>query len=228
MPTDWVQAFIVLTLVVPGFVYQVSRRAVAGPDPEQADFGTRILRAIVSTAAFGGIYALVVGRFVVAYVRDPDRALTDVQLVGVVFVALALVVPWVFARAGYWLASARWFGLLRARLLDALRLRRPYDPTPTAWDWAFRRSEAGWVRVRLEDGLWLGGYYGSRSFATSYPHPQEVFVEQGWVVDEDGVFTDVCHAPNGMIIKCTKAVTVDFLPLAPDTGSQSTGQQEAS
>ncbi|GAA3819399.1 hypothetical protein CSO01_05400 [Cellulomonas soli] len=205
---------------MPGFVYQASKRAVAGPDPEQADFSAKILHAIVSTAAFGGIYAFFLGKHVVEYARDPDLALAHVQRIGVAFVVLALVVPWVVARVSYWILSARWFGIASAWVLDTLRLRRPYDSTPTAWDWAFKQGEAGWVRVRLDDGLWLGGFYGWRSYASSYPYPQEVFVEQGWVIDVDGTFTDVCHAPNGMVIKCDRAVSVDFLPLTTDTEEQ--------
>ena len=76
MPTTWVQAAVVLTLVVPGFIYQVSRQAVAGPDPEQKEFSTRVLHAIVSTAVFAGVYAVLFGSRVVNYVRAPDRALS--------------------------------------------------------------------------------------------------------------------------------------------------------
>jgi hypothetical protein len=217
---------VILTLVVPGFVYQVSRQAVAGPDPEQREFGTRVLHAIVSTAAFAGVYSLLLGQRIVAYVRAPDRALNDVQTLGVAFLVLALVVPWVVARLGYWLVSAKWYRTVSAWLLDKTRLRRPYDPTPSAWDWAFGQGNVGWVRVRFEDGRWLGGYFGSSSFASSFPNPQELFVEEGWVINDDGTFTDVLHAPDGMIIRCHNAVSVDFLPVTPDTETAVNSDEE--
>ena len=71
--------------MVPGFVYQVSRQAAAGPDPEQEEFGTRILHAIVSTACFAGVYALLFGARIVNYAQTPDRILSDVELLGVAF-----------------------------------------------------------------------------------------------------------------------------------------------
>ena len=203
---------------MPGFVYQASTRAVAGPDPEESEFGARVLRMIAATAAFAGVYALLFGERVVEYVRTPDRALSDVQLLGVAFVVLALVIPWLVARGRYWLVTSGPYKSASLWLLTKLHLRRPYDPTPSAWDFAFGNgARVGWVRVRLEGGVWLGGYYGANSYASSYPHPHELFVEEGWVINDDGTFTDVCHAPGGMIINCDGAVTVDFLPGDADT-----------
>lgn len=223
IPSTWVQVVVILTFVVPGFVYQVSRQAVAGPDPEQQEFATRVLRAIVSTAAFAGVYALLFGTRVVGYIRAPDRALDDVQAVGVAFVVFALLIPWLVAQGWYLLVTSKRYQTALARLQDKLGLRRPYDPTPSAWDFAFGKGEASWVRVRLQDGTWLGGYFGAESFASSFPNPQEIFVEEGWVINEDGTFTEVKHAPNGMIIRCANAVSVDFLPAAPDTEVQANG-----
>lgn len=109
----------VLGLVVPGFVYQVSAQTVAGPDPGQGAFGTRVLRAIVSTAAFASGYAVVFGPTVVGYVRDPDSAFADVPTLGSQFVVLALLVPWSAAYAfggldAAWvrvlLPDGRWLG----------------------------------------------------------------------------------------------------------------------
>lgn len=228
IPTTWIQAAVILTLVVPGFVYQVSRQAVAGPDPEQKEFGTRILHAIVSTAVFAGIYALIFGTRIVEYVRAPDRALSDVQILGLAFIGFALAIPWAVARVRYWLVSSKRYQEVVTGLLTKLRLRRPYDPTPSAWDFAFGKGEVGWVRVQLEGGRWLGGYFGGGSYASSFPDPQELFVEEGWVINDDGTFTDVRHAPGGMIIKCDKALSVDFLPVDTDTEEQTSGEgQEA-
>jgi len=215
-----VQVVVILTFVVPGFVYQVSRQAVAGPDPEQQEFATRVLRAIVSTAAFAGVYALLFGGRVVEYIRTPDRALDDVQIVGVAFVVFALLTPWLVAQGWYLLVTSERYQTTLSRIQTKLRLRRPYDPTPSAWDFAFGKGRASWVRVRLQDGTWLGGYFGAESYASSFPNPQEIFVEEGWVINDDGTFADVKHAPNGMIIRCTNAVCVDFLPADPDTEAQ--------
>jgi hypothetical protein len=226
MPETWVQATVVLALVVPGFVYQVSRQAAAGPDPEQKEFGTRVLRAIVSTAVFAGVYSLLFGTTIVDYVRTPDRALNEVQALGVYFVVFALLIPWATARLHYVLVSSAAFTSVVGGLTSRFGLRRAYDPTPSAWDFAFSRGEASWVRVRFADGTWLGGWFGDASYASSFPNPQELFVEEGWVINRDGTFSDVRHAPGGMIIRCRDAVSVDLIPVEVDTEEPASEQTE--
>jgi hypothetical protein len=106
-----------------------------------------------------------------------------------------------------------------SRALGALRLRPVREAAPRPWDHAFGHAGAGWVRVRFADGRWLGGWYGARSSASSHPDPHELFVEEAWVVDEDGAFTGRVHAPGGMVIRCADAIAVDFLLNPRDTRS---------
>ncbi len=217
MPETWTQAAVVLAVVVPGFVYQASRRHVAGPDPEHKEFGARIVYAIVGTAMFAGLYLLVFGRVIRDYVRSPDRVLDDVQAVGVYMVVFAIALPWLAARIWYYVATSEWYRDLGERVTGRLRLRRSWDPTPSAWDFAFSKGRAGWVRVRFPDGRWLGGWFGEDSYATSFPNPQELYLQVGYVVDSDGAFTNVRYAPGGLVIRCTDAVSVDFVPAETDT-----------
>jgi len=217
IPETWAQVTVVLACIVPGFVYQVSRRRVAGPDPEQADLGERLLHAIASTAVFAGVYALLAGPQIRDYVRSPTRALDDVQLLGVYFVIFAIVVPWAAARVVFYVGSNDKVQAWRVAAAKKLHTQRAWDPTPSAWDFAFSKGTAGWVRVQLSDGRWLGGWFSSNSYASSYPNPQELFVEVGYLIDENGTFTTDVHAPGGLFIRCTDALSVDFLPAEPDT-----------
>lgn len=217
MPETWAQAAVVLTLVVPGFVYRASWQAVAGPDPARSDFGTRVLHAMVATALFAGTYAAVFGPAVAGYAREPGQALDDVRGLALTFVALALGVPWASARIAFSVVTSRRYRRLVVRALTALRIRAPHQAAPCPWDHAFGRVREGWVRVQFADGRWLGGWYGARSFASSHPDPRELFVEEAWVVDEDGAFTGRVHAPGGIVIACTDAIAVDFSPSDRDT-----------
>ncbi|MET0435757.1 MAG: DUF6338 family protein [Cellulomonas sp.] len=212
MPETWGQAAVTLTLVVPGFVYRASWQSVAGPDPARPDFGTRVLHAMVATGVFAGAYAAAFVPVLAAYAREPAQALGNARAVGLGFVVLAIALPWLAARLCFWVVRSDRFVLLTARTPPALRRGRPLDHPPSAWDRAFGGAPRGWVRVRFADGRWLGGWYGDDSFATTHPHPPELFVEEGWVVGDDGTFSDVVHAPGGMVIRCADAVAVDFLP----------------
>ncbi|GIG37556.1 DUF6338 family protein [Cellulomonas pakistanensis] len=216
MPETWAKAAVVLTLVVPGFVYRASWQSVAGPDPARPDFGTRVLHAIVATATFAGVYGTVLGPALLAVARDPELAVEGARTAAVAFLLLAIGIPWAAARICLALARSRPYRRLVARSLTALRLHPP-RPAPSAWDYAFRRVRSGWVRVRFSDGQWLGGCYGDHSFVSAYPDPQELYVEEGWVVRADGSFTDRLHSPGGMLIDCTAAIAIDFVPADRDT-----------
>lgn len=74
-------------------------------------------------------------------------------------------------------------------------------PAPTAWDFAFTTFKTGFVRVRLLDGRLLGGFYGGDSFASSFPEPQDVFVEQAWSLDEKGSFLHPVGDGRGLLIR---------------------------
>ncbi len=220
MPESWVQVAVVLTAVMPGFVYQVSRRRVGGPDPDEREFGVRILRAIAASAVFAGLYALVLGSTIVTYVEDPARALADIQLMGLSFLALVVATPWAAARLVFYVRTSGWFQAAAVSVVAKLRLKRPWNPTPSAWDFAFARLQPGWVRVRLADGSWVGGWFAERSFASSFPEPQELYVEVGYVMADDGKFTEEVSAPAGMVVRCQDAVVVDFIPYESDNGRE--------
>ncbi|GAB2796539.1 hypothetical protein GCM10027199_85170 [Amycolatopsis magusensis] len=48
-----------------------------------------------------------------------------------------------------------------------------FSTTPTAWDHTFRDRGPCFVRVWLKDG----GWYGCRSYVTSYPDAGELFLQ---------------------------------------------------
>lgn len=206
------QVAVILAAVMPGFVYQVSRRRVAGPDPDEREFGVRILRAIAASAMLASLYAVVLGPRVVTYVRDPEAALEDIQVLGLAYLLTVVVVPWIAARVVFYVTTADWFTTARSRFLTTFRLLRPWDPTPSAWDFIFATVEPGWVRIRLQDGSWVGGWFAEKSFASAFPDPQELYIEVGYVLSPEGTFTGEVSAPGGMFVRCQDAVAVDFIP----------------
>lgn len=218
LPETWVQVAVTIAAVIPGFVYQVSRRGVAGPGPDERDVSVRVLRSIASSAVFAGLYAIVWGEAIAPYLDATSKVADDIQAVGAFMTTLVVVIPWMAARVGFYVTTSTWFEKAAIKVRSALHLQRSWDPTPSAWDYAFRGVGPCWVRVRTEDGLWVGGWYAEDSFASSWPDPEELYIEKGYAMNEDGTFTSEVSAPNGVYVKCGKAVLVDFIANAPDTG----------
>jgi hypothetical protein len=109
----------------------------------------------------------------------------------------------------HWLSSYLWFvmvifiwpviaGLLiawavRQQVMDHMlnRLGMSYvDRTPTAWDWAVRIPQTRWVRIYLIDGEVIGGWYGRKSFASLTHSKQDIYLEEMWLLDENGTFSE--------------------------------------
>jgi Family of unknown function (DUF6338) len=72
----------------------------------------------------------------------------------------------------------------------------------TAWDDFFGRQETEcWLQVELAEGRVIGGRFGRRSFASSWPDPGHLFMEEVWRVDEDGYFVDPLPGSAGILLR---------------------------
>lgn len=68
----------------------------------------------------------------------------------------------------------------------AVRLRVPViEQEPTAWDYFFSERKPVMILAYLRSGDVVGGLYGARSNASAYPHPQQIYLEQIWELDDE-------------------------------------------
>jgi hypothetical protein len=61
------------------------------------------------------------------------------------------------------------------------------DPAPRAWDDFFSRRPAAYLRIRTREGEWVGGRYGSDSYAGSFPNDADLLLEEAWATDDNGL-----------------------------------------
>lgn len=79
--------------------------------------------------------------------------------------------------------------------------RRIQIPYPTAWDFFFDRRESSFFLVHLNNGALLGGYYGSDSYAGSYPNDGDIDLEAVYDVDEAGHFGEPVVNTRGVLLR---------------------------
>lgn len=142
--------------------------------------------------------------------------LADWQYYGLLFaltVVQAFVVPVVLAVLYY-----------RSRTGGFLKDKVP-DPTPTSWDWFFsgKGPEASldpatkkpvcYMRFTLKEGDSFGGYFGQYSFASSFPNPAQVYVEEAWKLREDGSFGELVDASVGAVVNLDECELVEFVAI---------------
>jgi len=105
---------------------------------------------------------------------------------------------------------------------------------PKPWDFYFDQRKPCWMILRLKSGGMIGGFFGSDSYATAYPHPEQVYLEQIWQLDNDGKFVKKIDNTRGAIVAFAECTTMELFEvleasndrqeIPPDTGAGETGR----
>lgn len=99
------------------------------------------------------------------------------------------------------LRSRRKWARRASHLLNGL------DPAPRAWDHVFGPpSQTAWIRLKLNDGTWLGGRWVrfdvDWSYASGYPYDQELYLCQSVGVNgTTGAFLEPVETGPGVLIR---------------------------
>lgn len=98
---------------------------------------------------------------------------------------------------------------------NLLRLVTTIDPTPRAWDYAFKSGGPFFVRLKLKDGERVGGLFSAQSFAALYPEAQDVFLEEAWRLSVDGSFVESIPGA-GLFVPHQNIDLVELLPVSEE------------
>jgi len=191
-----------LFLLLPGSVFLWAFERMAGPVGVRG--ADRLLRAVawsVILLAAVSPWLVRLGRAIAS--RTP---VSPWELWGA-GVVITLFGPLTVAFVMTALGRSGLAGFIRRRL----RFLAALDPSPTAWDRVFGPREAVFVRAKLKDGSRVGGYLGPGSFASSYPERQDLFIEQQWWLDGDGVFLRPIAGTRGLLVAREDVLTVELL-----------------
>jgi len=87
-----------------------------------------------------------------------------------------------------------------------------YAPHPTLkpWDYVFSKRNRYWVIVTLKDGTKIAGNYDIKSFSSSAPATEQLYLEEAWVLNNDGGFDRCRESSEGIIILSGEMQTVEF------------------
>jgi hypothetical protein len=73
-------------------------------------------------------------------------------------------------------------------------------PTALPWDYVFGKRESYWVTITLKNESKIGGLYGENSFTSHSPYPQEIYLEEHWLLDKDGNFVRKVTNTVGILV----------------------------
>ena len=210
MPSTTQQLVILLLFVLPGTVYQAVLDQLRGPLASEHEPGNRALRALAASAVLDSVYAVIAGPPLLDLFSPSGRGImagltARPREAGFVALTLLVLVPAALAYTEF-----------------AIRHRRAvarFDSTPTAWDHLFRQCGSSYVRVRARDGTWIGGWYGSKSFASGHPQPQDLFLQAEYQMNTDGTFGERLAGTAGVYIPATDITHLEILESVAPSGS---------
>tara|TARA_Y100000296_G_scaffold26814_1_gene31497 strand:+ start:1366 stop:1971 length:606 start_codon:yes stop_codon:yes gene_type:complete len=102
---------------------------------------------------------------------------------------------------------ALWQGIRRKHFIQKFI---PH-PTSQAWDFVFSKRKPYWIKVTLISGRQIAGLYSSQSFTSSSPHPQQIYMEETWILNKDGGFDRPKNQTAGVLILATDIECVELI-----------------
>jgi hypothetical protein len=204
IPDSWPQVLIFLILVVPGIAFTTARDSVVGPRSTLTVAG-RLLEAAFISVIFDAIY-LIGGGALFRPLPDHDYLWIrdNLGLAGLLGLALFVGVPVAVSLLFVFRQRLGWSRLPK--------LPTTYVNIPTAWDRVAQSFAPGqFVRVRLEDGSWVGGWFADKSFVSTFPQARDIFIESEWSMKVDGSFGDPLPESTGIWLAITDTRTVEWI-----------------
>jgi hypothetical protein len=83
-------------------------------------------------------------------------------------------------------------------------------PILKPWDYLFGKKEAFWVIVHLKDGRKIAGRFDTKSFASSYPAEEQIYIEEIWSLDKNDKFEKPIQRSQGILILKDEIMAIEF------------------
>jgi hypothetical protein len=225
-PTTAFGVVAVVTLLVPGLVYELVRRGLRGFRFDDLTIDARVAQALVVSVVLDAVYLIAVGSHVQEVVSfGGDNVVVEhPATLGVAVLIGALGVPAMLASVRYspyrlrsrpsTSAESNARRRLHATALEKLPLHLErkvfYTGVPTAWDWGATNPAQRMVRVRLPDGRYVGGLFGPGSYVSTYPEPRDLYLSHQYHFKEDGSFGAPALKAAGLWLRISDDHIVEF------------------
>lgn len=102
--------------------------------------------------------------------------------------------------------------LIKIRKCKFISDKLPH-PTGRPWDYFFSLKQCCWVIVTMKDGSQIAGAYKNNAFASSSPEPEQIYLSEHWVLNDDGGFERPRNDTLGIIILSSEIKTLEFFKM---------------
>ena len=170
-----------IAFVIPGFIsikaYQLFSPMVEPPASEQ------LIDAIAYSCINYALFILPIWLVETSNLKEMHFILYYLFYLIVLLIApIGLAVIWRFLRT------------------KNLFLSNILHPDKRSWDFLFSQRKFYWAKVVLKNGNIIGGLYAELSNASSFPEAEQIYLQETWVIGEDGEFLRKKERTAGVII----------------------------
>ena len=190
-----------LVFFVPGFLMiQVYELMVPSP---RRDFSKSVFEAVAYSAVNLGAFSPVI------YLMRSGFFSPFWYWVCVTIILVFAPIAW--SAIFLWARKSEWF--------------RKVFPHPILcpWDYVFGQKQWSWIIVHL-NGRKIGGLFGSKSFASSYPAEPQIYLQEVWELDERERFIKRIDQSKGMLFFAKDIVAIELFQY--DKEGEATCQRE--
>jgi hypothetical protein len=179
-----------IAFVIPGFI-GLKAYELLFPGPPR-DSSQQIIDAI-AISCFN--YALLL--WPISAIESGGLRLSHPAAYSAFYIFVLLLAPILWAFAYKWL-----------RLQPAIQRILPHPGNP--WDYMFGSLKPYWIVVTLKEGTKLGGKYDSLSFSSTSGTPERLYLEEAWLINEQGGFERKKNNTAGTLIMCHDVASIEF------------------
>ena len=83
-------------------------------------------------------------------------------------------------------------------------------PTLKPWDYVFSQRKPYWIKVKLKTGEIVAGKFAYKSFASSFPAREEIYLEEVWLLNEKKGFDRPKKRSEGVLILSDSIEYIEF------------------
>ena len=214
MPPSTYEALTILILFfIPGFIVDsiVDRFIVRATRTD----AQRLLRIIAYSALnYALLSPFIIPRipFLIGLYRNPGEQSFDFYPDGLFTIFTLLILPVVIGILIAYVTQ----GQALTRIATAVNLGTN-ELTPKAWDVVFGQGNAYWVIIETDDGKRHAGIFVPKSYVSSYPEPEDIYIEELWRLDEEGNFDAKIPGSKGAHFRGDKIRTIYFYASEEDS-----------
>jgi len=211
-PATGTALLLLVAFVLPGFVTLVTQEATYVVKDATTGFERLLLSLSYSVRIYGillvaawahGITNRDISRLY--HGQSPLRAYLLLAFTGL------FLLPVVLSECGRrWRKSKT----VRPWALQALKISVAHG-TPSGWEHFFGSNREALVRITLDDGRVIGGYFGDDSFAAYSTDSQDLFLEERWELDGDAWFIRPADLSFGLWVPHEHIVSLEVYAPPP-------------